>query len=188
MLTFRCAAETNSNRWIQMMMLIWWCVRLELHELTLSKAKLFFELNVELNTISFKKNLCTFNPLIFTLLAGEEGDRIKACLLSGKLAEYPQLLNQLLAKAGLFVTSPKVSSETEVTSRCGHFLWVMGQRITQWNHREWPFLFCFANSFVSLIMGKGRPIKKVDDFVWTRCTHRILGQNRPTNIYLHEDF
>ena len=47
---------------------------------------------------------------------GEEGDRIKACLLSGKLAEYPQLLNQLLAKAGLLITSPSVSSETEVTS------------------------------------------------------------------------
>lgn len=53
------------------------------------------------------------NPIT---LQGEEGDRIKACLLSGKLAEYPQLLNQLLAKAGLLITSPSVSSETEVTS------------------------------------------------------------------------
>merc|ERR1719495_1161739 len=53
------------------------------------------------------------NPITLT---GEEGDRIKACLLSGKLAEYPQLLNQLLAKAGLLITSPSVTSETEVKS------------------------------------------------------------------------
>ena len=53
------------------------------------------------------------NPITLT---GEEGDRIKACLLSGKLTEYPQLLNQLLAKAGLLITSDTISAETEVRS------------------------------------------------------------------------
>jgi len=51
------------------------------------------------------------NPITLT---GEEGDRIKACLLSGKLAEYPQLLNQLLAKAGLLITSDTITAESEV--------------------------------------------------------------------------
>ena len=54
------------------------------------------------------------NPITLT---GQEGERIKACLLSGNLMEYPQLLNQLLQKAGLLITSETVTGETDVRSR-----------------------------------------------------------------------
>ena len=168
MLTFRCAAETNSNRWIQMMMLIWWCVRLELHELTLSKAKLFFELNVELNTISFKKNLCTFNPLIYS-----------TCRRGG----WPYQGLPTVGEAG------RISAASEPTPGQGRtFRHLSQSQLRDRSHVQvWtitgPFLFSFANSSVYyLIMGKGRPMKK-----WTALSelnHKgRIGGSKKTKVY-----
>lgn len=40
-------------------------------------------------------------------LEGQEGQLIKECLISGQLTNYPQLLNQLLVKAGLLLDSTR---------------------------------------------------------------------------------